>query len=362
MIGPLILMMIGMNLMYKKLLLSVVSLSVFASFTPAEAHWSAIERPGQARKDFVISRDEVVNSLQNQKLYALVEYGVISKIFVWNEAKPNEFVTSYIPGYSLPIDMIEEVVFVAQMPDSLSVNYVDNSGEVKAEPINHGDNVAVVEELPIDSATKVSLPTQNPVQVISSAVASDYSTSMTVAPMVVNDLNKSVEVQVITNGISFTSIATDNSATPITINNLPSDAFVSVQTVIRDKTTNEEIILQNVVTKTPDAQIPVVANARDVAADKATIAAPVVAASSVGSNGSRSATIEFAGIPDFDPTRTIASIMVVGPGGATTSVGVNGTGGAITIGDLGLDSTYRLTLVIRDLNSGEETLIQGANL
>jgi len=351
--------------MIKKNFLFVCTFSIFsilATFTPVQAHWSALERPGQSRKDFVISRDEAVNSLENQKIYALVEYGVISKIFIWNEDKPNEYFTSYIPGYALPIEMIEEVVFVAEMPNSLAVNYVDATGEVKTEPINHGDNVTVVEELPIDPVTKVSFPTQNPVQVISSAVAADYSTSMTVAPMAVNDLNKSVEVQVITNGISFTSIATDNSATPITINNLPSDAFVSVQTVIRDKTTNEEIILQNVVTKTPDAQIPVAANARDVAADKATIAAPVVSASSVGSNGSRSATIEFASIPDFDPSHTLASIMVVGPDGATTSVGIDGNGGAITIGDLGLDGTYRLTLVIRDLNSGEETIIRGANL
>jgi hypothetical protein len=185
---------------------------------------------------------------------------------------------------------------------------------------------------------------------------------MTIAPIDVDDSNKTVEVQVITNGVSFTSIATDNSATPITINNLPSDSFVSVQTVIRDKRTNEEILHQNIVTKTPNAQIPVIENARDTAADKANIAAPILAASTLHDNGMRIATIDFAGIPNFDPTRTHASIMVVGPGGSTTSVGVDGAGGSINIGDLGVDATYHLALVIRDLNSGEETIIRGSNL
>jgi hypothetical protein len=244
----------------------------------------------------------------------------------------------------------------------LAVNYIDGAGEVKAEPINHGDNVAVVEELPANPSNEISFPAPAPVQVISTAVAADYSTSMTITPIAVDDSNKTVEVQVITNGVSFTSIATDNSTMPITINNLPSDSFVSVQTVIRDKRTNEEIVHQNVVTKTPDAQIPVIENARDTAVDKANIAAPIVAANTLHGNGMRSATIEFAGIPNFDPSRTVASIMVVGPGGSTTSVGVDGAGGAVNIGDLGVDGTYRVTLVIRDINSGEETLIRGSNL
>ena len=351
-----------MNQMFKKISFATTALCIAASCVPAQAHWSTVERPGQARKDFVISRDEAVNSLENQKLYALVEYGVISKIFIWNQSKPNNYVTSYIPGSSLPIDLIDEVVFVAQIPETLAVNYIDAAGEVKAEPINHGDNVSVVEELPVDPAKEISLPTPAPVQVISTAVANDYSTSMTISPIAVDDSNKTVEVQVITNGVSFTSIATDNSATPITINSLPSDSFVSVQTVIRDKTTNEEIVLQNAITRTPDAQIPVLGNARDAATDQTTIAAPVVAASTLNNNGTRSATIDFAGIPNFDPTRTLASIMLVGPGGSTTSVGVDGSGGSINISDLGVDATYRLTLVIRDLNSGEETIIRGSNL
>jgi hypothetical protein len=338
------------------LIISLLGLS------PAVAHWSVTERAGSAKKDFVIGQGEAVEELENGKLYALVEYGIISKIFIWDQDKPGAYVTTFIPGSSLPLEMIEEVVFVAKMPESLAVNFQTISGEVKYEPINQGKKVAVVEELPPPSFASELPQVVDPVAVISKNINSDYSTSMTVLPVAMSDENKSVEVQVITNGISFTSITTDNSETPITINNLPSDSFVSVQTVIRDRTTHEETVLQNVVTRTPDAQLPTIANSRDVESDKTTIAAPVVTATSHHENGSRSATIEFAGIPNFDPTKTLASIQVVGPGGSTTSIGIDGTGGLISIADLGVDSRYRITMVIRDLNSGEETVIRGANL
>ena len=347
----------------KRISLASVSLLLsLLAISPSSAHWSIDERVVAAKKSFIISRDEAIDLLEDKKLYALVEYGVISKIFLWDESKKNYIFNNYIPGSALSLDLVQQVVFVAHIPNSLAVNYSGSAGEVESEPINQGDTVTVVESLPENSLQNLPGQYVNPVDIIGTAVAPNYSTSITIAPITIPDLNKTVEVQVITNGISFTSFTTDNTSTPVTISNLPSNSFVSVQTVIRDQNTNEETILQNLATKTPDAQIPVIENSRDVTGDLQSIQPPIVAASVVHENGGRSASIEYAGIPNFNPETTLASIMVVGPGGATTSIGIDGTGGTLNIGDLALDSTYRLTLVIRDINSGEETIIRGANL
>jgi hypothetical protein len=344
-----------------KSIISAASISLLTAL-PASAHWSVTERVGKPTKDFTISRDEVVDNLESNKLYALVEYGVIAKVFVWNEKDPSNYVTTYTPGSLLPLDLLEELVFVAKMPDSLTVSYTKEDGSAGVEPINHGDAITVVEVLDKhDSPSNV--PTYvNPTEIISSNTNSDFSTTLVLKPIENTDPNKTVEVQVISQGLSFTSIATDNSSNPITINNLPSDSLVTIQQVIRDVQTNEETVLQNILTRTPDAQIPLIDNARDVESDKKEIAAPTNVVTVNSDSSSRSAVVSFQPINDFDPTRTSASIVIVGPGGSTTSVGVDGHGGSVNINDLALDSKYTVSMVIRDLASGEETIIRGANL
>lgn len=352
----------GTTLMNKlKYFIGITSIS-FLMAIPASAHWSVTERIGQSTKDFTISRDEVVDNLESNKLYALVEYGVIAKVFVWNEKDPSNYVTTYTPGSLLPLDLLEELVFVAKMPDSLTVSYTKEEGSVGVEPINHGDAITVVEVLD-QSDSPSNVPTYvNPTEIISSSTHADYSTTLVLKPIENTDPNKTVEVQVISQGLSYTSIATDNSSNPITINNLPSDSLVTIQQVIRDVQTNQETILQNILARTPDAQIPVTDNARDVDSDKKEIAAPTSVVTINSNSGTRSAVVSFQPINDFDPTRTSASIIVVGPGGSTTSVGVDGHGGSVNINDLALDSRYTVSMVIRDLASGEETIIRGANL
>jgi hypothetical protein len=355
-------MKIGMTLMNKiKSIISVASISLLTAL-PASAHWSVTERVGKPTKDFTISRDEVVDNLESNKLYALVEYGVIAKVFIWSENNSRDYITAYTPGSLLPLDMIEELVFVAKMPESLAVNFTNEDGSAGVEPINHGDAITVVEVLDQPDSPSTVPTYVNPTEVISSSTNVDYSTTLVLKPIENTDPNKTVEVQVISQGLSYTSITTDNSSNPITINNLPSDTLVTVQQVVRDVQTNQETVLQNILTRTPDAQIPVIENARDVESDKEEITAPTTVVTVNPDNGSRSAVITFQPIANFDPTRTLASIIVVGPGGSTTSVGIDGAGGSVNIHDLALDSRYKVTMVIRDLGSGEETIIRGANL
>jgi hypothetical protein len=162
---------------------------------------------------------------------------------------------------------------------------------------------------------------------------------------------------VIADGMSWTSITTDNSSTPITVNHLPANELVTVQTVLRDVQTNQETIIQNVLTSTGSVEIPVIPNSRDSDLDLATIATPQ---SQVIVNGdAKSATISFAPIENLDSSKTLVSIVVVGPGGSTTSIGVGGSGGSVTVSDLGAAFGYTVKMVIRDLNSGEETVISG---
>jgi len=249
---------------------------------------------------------------------------------------------------------------LAEIPQTLKVNYTSVTGEVKADAINQGDVVAVVQSLDPNPLANQDIAIATTTQVVSTSVSSDYSTSITLAPPVNTNPNQTVEVQVITNGISFTSIGTDNSSNPITINNLPSNEYVTVQTVFRDTMTSQSRTYQEVPVVTPDANIPVLVNARNSAQDKATISAPEV--QSVINGDAKSGTISFAPITNFDSSKTMASIMVVGPNGSTTYIGIDGNGGTVNVSDLSATANYTVKMVIRDINTGEETIIIGNGL
>jgi hypothetical protein len=340
---------------------SIVASALITLFSaiPSQAYWHVAERQVQ-NPDFVISIDEAVEVPQDNKTYAYIEYGVIAKIVYWNANSGNSYITAYIPASSLNLATIKNVTFLAKMPEGLKVNYTSLHGDVRAEAINQGDVVTVVESLDPNplASQDISIPVTT--QVVSTSVNSDYSTSITLAPPVNTNPNQTVEVQVITNGISFTSVATDNTSNPITINNLPSNEYVTVQTVIRDITTDQSITHQDVPIITADANIPVLVNARDSVQDKATISAPAV--ESVVNGDVKSGIISFAPIANFDPSTTLASIMVVGPNGSTTSIGIDGNGGTVNVSDLLATGNYTVKMVIRDINSGEETIINGAGL
>lgn len=345
--------------MFKFKFIVASGLIAILSAFPSQADWTVVERQGQ-NNAFVISIDEAIEVPQDNKTYAFIEYGVIAKIVYWNGNSHNSYITAYIPASSLSLATIKDVTFLAKMPEGLKVNYTSMTGEVKAEAINQGDVVAVVQSLDPNPLANEEISIPVTTQVLSTSVNSDHSTSVTLAPPVNTNPNQTVEVQVITNGISFTSVATDNTSNPITINNLPSNEYVTVQTVIRDTTTNQSVTHQDVPIITADANIPVLVNARDSVQDKAAISAPQSQA--VVNGDSKSASISFAPITNFDSSKTMASIMVIGPNGSTTYIGIDGNGGTVNVSDLSATENYTVKMVIRDINSGEETIINGNSL
>jgi hypothetical protein len=148
----------------------------------------------------------------------------------------------------------------------------------------------------------------------------------------------------------------------VTVNNLPQNENVTVKTVITDTTTNKETVIVNPVVTTIPAPIVTPESARSAAVDKATVAVPAVTSSTTDASGHRVVEIKTPVIPDYDPTKSIATLMVVGPGGSTTAIGLFGAGETLTVGSLGPDSTYTVKVVIRDLGTGQETVIAGQSI
>ena len=341
--------------MFKLKVAITTTLVLFIFASPSQANWAVINEDANSVREFVVSSDEVVSFPQIGKMYAVVEDGMIIKFVTWTSKMQQELLVS--------------------LPYSLMVNYIDITGILRAEPINHGDKifVQVTESAKVElndnfvSAPVIELPVfegeavvETGAEILAVNVNPDYSTSMTIKPIENNDPNKVVAIQVIADGMSWTSITTDNSSTPITVNHLPANELVTVQTVLRDIETNQETIIQNALTSTATVEIPVLPNSRDVNQDLATITSPQ---NQVVVNGdAKSATISFAPIANLDSSKTLVSIVVVGPGGATTSIGVGGSGGSVTVSDLGAAFGYTVKMVIRDLNSGEETVISGERI
>jgi hypothetical protein len=341
--------------MFKLKVAITTTLVLFIFASPSQANWAVVNEDANSVREFLVSSDEVVSFPQIGKMYAVVEDGMIIKFVTWTSKMQQELLVS--------------------LPYSLMVNYIDITGILRAEPINHGDKifVQVTESAKVElndkfvSAPVIELPVfegeaivETGAEILAKTVNPDYSTSMTIKPIENNDPNKVVAIQVIADGMSWTSITTDNSSTPITVNHLPANELVTVQTVLRDVATNQETIIQNALTSTATVEIPVIPNSRDVNQDLATITSPQ---NQVVVNGdAKSATISFAPIENLDSSKTLVSIVVVGPGGATTSIGVGGSGGSVTVSDLGAAFGYTVKMVIRDLNSGEETVISGGRI
>jgi hypothetical protein len=148
----------------------------------------------------------------------------------------------------------------------------------------------------------------------------------------------------------------------LTVDNLPQNENVTVKTIIRDTVTNQETVIVNPVVTTIPAPIVTPEPARNSAVDKATVSAPAVTSSNTDASGHRVVEIKTPVIPDYDTTKSIASLMVVGPGGSTTSIGLFGAGETLSVGSLSPDANYTVKVVIRDLGTGKETVISGEPL
>jgi hypothetical protein len=48
--------------------------------------------------------------------------------------------------------------------------------------------------------------------------------------------------------------------------------------------------------------------------------------------------------------------------GSTTAIGTDGTAQTLNVGSLGADSDYTLRVVVRDLATGQETVINGQDI
>ena len=300
--------------------------------------------------------------------YAVVIDGVIDKIINWD-------------GYSENQDINENVVII-KLPEGDGVVYLDEQGIVRLSPIYHGSIVSVqvsptekvtpavglTQKEPLNEPkppTGPVVPKENAPVVKEQVVAPDNSISMKIEVPTANlPANSTVSVQVVTDGRSTTAIGIDPTqpSTTVTVNNLPQNENVTVKTVITDTTTNKETVIVNPVVTTIPAPIITPEPARSPAVDKATVAVPAVTSSTTDASGHRVVEIKTPVIPDYDPTKSIATLMVVGPGGSTTAIGLFGAGETLTVGSLGPDSTYTVKVVIRDLGTGQETVIAGQSI
>ena len=300
--------------------------------------------------------------------YAVVIDGVIDKIINWD-------------GFSENQDINADVVMI-KLPDGDGVTYLDEQGIVRLSPIYQGSIVSVqvsptekvtpevglVQKSPLNEPTPPTgpvVPEEHAPVVKEQAVAPDNSISMKIEIPTANlPANSTVSVQVVTDGRSTTVIGIDPTqpSTTVTVNNLPQNENVTVKTVITDTTTNKETVIINPVVTTIPAPIITPEPARSPAVDKATVEVPAVTSSVTDASGQRVVEIKTPVIPDYDPTKSIATLMVVGPGGSTTAIGLFGAGETLTVGSLGPDSTYTVKVVIRDLGTGQETVIAGQSI
>ena len=300
--------------------------------------------------------------------YAVVIDGVIDKIINWD-------------GYSENQDINENVVII-KLPEGDGVVYLDEQGIVRLSPIYQGSIVSVqvsptekvtpavglTQKEPLNEPTPPTgpvVPKEHAPVVKEQTVAADNSISMKIEVPTANlPANSTVSVQVVTDGRSTTAIGIDPTqpSTTVTVNNLPQNENVTVKTVITDTTTNKETVIVNPVVTTIPAPIITPEPARSPAVDKATVAVPAVTSSTTDASGHRVVEIKTPVIPDYDPTKSIATLMVVGPGGSTTAIGLFGAGETLTVGSLGPDSTYTVKVVIRDLGTGQETVIAGQSI
>jgi hypothetical protein len=313
-----------------------------------------------ANSYFNVSIDEIVDAPVVGEKYAILQGGVVDKIVTWKE-------TTSTTGV------------VVKLTESGGVKFIDTDGVIRLEAINQGDIVSVqvsatkVETPDFDTVGEVvPNPTPEPTGpavadpnapvVTAVNVNSDNSVTVTVQTPVVTDPNTTVSVQVVTDGRSHTSVGVTGNGESVQITAVPQDSNITVQTTVRDTTTGTETVTSNPVVATPVAPIVTPEPVRDAAVDKATIVAPTVVAQAEGTNGHRSASVSVPNVPNFDPTKTWATLMIVDKNGSTSAIGLDGVGKVVNVDWLSPTEQYEIKIVLRDLGSGQETTISGSRL
>jgi hypothetical protein len=333
----------------------------------------------QVRADgyFAITLDEITSTPQMSGLtdapsakakYAVIVDGVVDRIVTWDGYSPNRVIDSY--------------GIIVKLPANAGVKYVDAKGVTRLKSITQGSIVSVylapdVKVTPTYEITQISpvtLPTEptgsaveeaNSPVVISQVLNADNSVSVTVEVPGVKDIpaTSTVSVYTVTDGRSTTSVGLEQGSSTVTINDLPQDQNVTVKTVIRDTLTNTETVISNPVVATVASTAPAPTPARSDTTDRATIAAPSISSRIVDASGALSVAIAMPAVPNFDSSKSWATLMVVdNKTGSTTAIGTDGTAQILNVGSLGAGRDYTVKVVVRDLATGQETVINGEGI
>ncbi len=316
---------------------------------------------------FTVSIGEVLNTPQVSGVatapqepanYAVVVDGIVDKIVTWD-------------GYS-PNDDIDKYGLIVKLPTLGGVKYLDSEGVVRLAVITQG---SVLQTRSIFDTTTYTeplgdvVPFDNAPVVTSQVVAADNSVTITVAvPVVDVPATSTVTVVVVTDGRSTTSVGlpavttTATEPTAVTVTNLPQGENVTVKVVVHDTITNTDTVVVAPIVTTQAATVVTPEPARDAVVDKATVIAPVVVAQAESTNGHRSANIQVPNIANFDPNATWVTLMIVDKNGSTTAMGLDGVGKVVTVDWLSPTEEYSISIVLRDLATGKETVIAGNRL
>lgn len=252
-------------------------------------------------------------------------------------------ITVAVPTADIPVTSTVTVVVVTDGRSTTSVGVTSATATETA-------TVATASTTATTAATATVTETATVATVTETATVATVSSSTTTEPVVA------------VTSTATTTTTTTAEVTPITITNLPQGENVTVKVVIHDTITNTSTTVVGPVVTTSAATIITPDPARDAVVDKATIAGPEVVAQAEGTNGHRSASIAVADVPNFDPTKTWATLMIVDKNGSTTAIGLDGVGKVVGVDWLSPNEEYEIKVVLRDLGTGQETTISGSRL
>ena len=372
----------------KQIITSAATALLALIATPASADW-AIDNDAAATMSrmqsedllqirangyFAITLDAITSTPQMSGLtekpsakakYAVIIDGVVDKIVTWDGYSPNRVIDNY--------------GIIVKLPANAGVKYVDSKGITRLKPITQGAIVSVfvapeVKVTPTYGITEIStvalalepetpaVAQDNAPVVTTQVLNPNQSVSMTIEVPGVSNIpaTSSVSVQTITDGRSITSIGLTPGQSTVTVNELPADQNVTVVTVIRDNLTNTETVISNPVVTTVASDAPAPVAARSESQDRASISAPSISSRVVDASGHLSVAISVPAIPNFNSDQTRVSLYVVdNRSGSTTAIGTDGTAQTLNVGSLGVGRDYTVKVVVRDLATGQETVING---
>lgn len=300
--------------------------------------------------------------------YAVIVDGVVDRIVTWDGYSPNRVIDSY--------------GIIVKLPTNAGVKYVDSLGVTRLKPITQGSIVSVlvapeIKVTPTYGLTQLQpilLPQEPEAPVVAEAnspivttqtLNANKSVSMTVDIPDLNNIpsTSTVSVYTVSDGRSTTAIGLLPGQSSVTVNDLPAGQNVTVMTVIRDTLTNTETVIANPVISTVESDAPAPTPARSDATDRATITAPSVASRTVDASGALSVAIAVPAVPDFDSSKSWATLIVRdNKSGSTTAIGTDGTAQTLNVGSLGTGRDYTVSVVVRDLATGQETVISGEGI